>query len=98
MEFAKLDDKGNLISIVERIKVYKDGDRIVYEEKDTKTELSADTPVSMNFWGFDPSVFEFIQKLFIKFLEENGANIKSEFFIPIIGDAFIAEQHGITLR
>ncbi len=90
---CETDEKGNLISIVERIKVYRERDRIVYEENDNKIELSVDTPVSMNFWGFDPSVFEFIQKLFSKFLAENGENIKSEFFIPIIGDAFIGDQN-----
>ncbi len=88
---CEVDNSGNLISIVERIKVYKDENRIVYEENETKKELSADTSVSMNFWGFDPSVFDFIQKLFLEFLKENGENIKSEFFIPIIGDAFIAQ-------
>ena len=88
---CEVDDSGNLISIVERIKVYKEENRIVYEENEMKKELSADTSVSMNFWGFDPSVFDFIQELFLEFLKENGENIKSEFFIPIIGDAFIAQ-------
>ena len=90
---CEVDSNGNLISIVERIKVYREQNRIVYEENDIKKELSADTPVSMNFWGFDPSIFNFTQELFLKFLRENGKNIKSEFFIPIIGDAFIGDQN-----
>jgi UTP-glucose-1-phosphate uridylyltransferase len=90
---CEVDSNNNLIGIVERIKVYREASRIVYEEGENKTELPQDTPVSMNFWGFAPSVFDFIQKLFLKFLEENGENIKSEFFIPIIGDAFIADQN-----
>ena len=90
---CEVDSSDNLIGIVERIKVYREAGKIVYEEGENKTELHEDTPVSMNFWGFDPSVFDFIQKLFLKFLEENGENIKSEFFIPIIGDAFISDQN-----
>ncbi len=90
---CEVDSNDNLIGIVERIKVYREAGKIVYEEGENKTELPEDTPVSMNFWGFDPSVFDFIQKLFSKFLEENGENIKSEFFIPIIGDAFIGDQN-----
>ncbi len=86
---CQVDENGNLVSIAERIKIYTEENKIIYEEGDSKTELSTDTPVSMNFWGFDPSVFEFIQKLFLKFLEENSGNPKAEFFIPIIGDAFI---------
>lgn len=86
---CEVDANNNLVGIVERVKVYREAGKIVYEEGDTKTELPEDTPVSMNFWGFDSSVFDFIEKLFSKFLQENGNNIKSEFFIPIIGDAFI---------
>ena len=56
--------------------------------------MPPDTPVSMNFWGFHPNVFEYIQKLFKKFLKENADNPKAEFFIPIIGDAYIQEQKG----
>lgn len=89
---CQVDDDGNLDSIVERIKIYTEDDKIIYEESDQKTELSIDTPVSMNFWGFDPTVFEFIQKLFLKFLDENAGNPKAEFFIPIIGDAFIQNE------
>jgi hypothetical protein len=48
----------------------------------------------MNFWGFHPDVFDYIQKLFQKFLKENAGNPKAEFFIPIIGDAFIHGQKG----
>jgi UTP-glucose-1-phosphate uridylyltransferase len=94
---CQVDDDNNLVNIVERIKVYKDGDSIVYEENDAKTKLRADTPVSMNFWGFDPSVFSFIQELFNKFLKENASNPKAEFFIPIIGDAFI-QQPGCNIK
>jgi UTP-glucose-1-phosphate uridylyltransferase len=90
---CEVDDNSNLIGIVERIKIYKEENKIVYEEGDIKTELSPDTPVSMNFWGFDPSVFEFIQKLFLEFLQDNAGNIKAEFFIPIVGDAFIQNQN-----
>ncbi len=57
-----------------------------------KIEMPENTPVSMNFWGFDPGVFEFIQKIFLKFLQENENNLKSEFFIPILGDTFIQQE------
>ena len=94
---CQVDENNNLVEIVERVKVYKDGDSIVYEENEAKTKLPADTPVSMNFWGFDPSVFSFIQDLFKKFLLENASNAKAEFFIPIIGDAFI-QQPGCKIK
>jgi UTP-glucose-1-phosphate uridylyltransferase len=91
---CQADADGNLITIAERIKIYTEENKIVYEENGIKTELPSDTPVSMNFWGFHPNAFDFIQKQFQKFLKENGDNPKAEFFIPIIGDAFIKDEKG----
>ncbi|MDP4284727.1 MAG: sugar phosphate nucleotidyltransferase [Bacteroidota bacterium] len=89
-----VDANGNLESIAERIKIFPEGDKIFYEENAMRVPLPHDTPVSMNFWCFDPNVFAFIQKLFINFLQENVQNPKAEFFIPIIGDKFISEDKG----
>lgn len=38
--------------------------------------------VSMNFWGFKPSVFEYLQAGFENFLKNNISNPKAEFYIP----------------
>ena len=91
---CEVDVDGNLSHINERTKIFPENGKIYYTENGLNVPLPADTVVSMNFWGFDPNVFEYIQKLFIKFLQENGANPKAEFFIPIIGDAFIADGKG----
>jgi choline kinase len=89
-----VDANGNLVNIAERTKIFPEGDKIYYIENQMQVPVPANTPVSMNFWGFDTNVFDFIQKLFIKFLKENVENPKAEFFIPIIGDAFIHEDKG----
>jgi Nucleotidyl transferase len=91
---CQVDENGNLISIAERVKIYPEGNKIIYEENDMKTELPADTSVSMNFWCFHQNAFDCIQKLFLKFIQENGDKPKAEFFIPIVGDAFIKEEKG----
>lgn len=91
---CEVDGDGNLIGIAERVKIYPEGNKIVYEENETKTELPAQTSVSMNFWAFHPDAFEYIQQLFKQFLQENGDKPKAEFFIPIVGDAFISEGKG----
>ncbi|MEC5146706.1 sugar phosphate nucleotidyltransferase [Chitinophaga sp. 212800010-3] len=88
-------DAGNLTAINERTKIYKEDGQIVYEDADgSKHPLAADTPVSMNFWGFHPSVFELSQGLFNEFLDKNISNPKSEFFIPIVADEFIRRDKG----
>src|SRR5690606_654248 len=66
------DANNNLVNINERTKIFPEGDKIYYVENGLRVALPPDTPVSMNFWGFDPNVFDFIQKLFKKFLQENG--------------------------
>lgn len=91
---CEVDALGNLISIKERTKIFKEDDKIVFEEADGKHEVSKDAKVSMNFWGFHPSIFSFIEKLFKQFLKDNINDPKAEFFIPIIGDAFIKDKTG----
>lgn len=91
---CQVDGSENLVGIRERIKIYRDGAQIVFEENETKTALEDGTPVSMNFWGFHPDSFGFIQEQFQHFLKENGDKPKAEFFIPIIGDHFIKEKNG----
>jgi len=92
---CEVDDDNNLLSIVERTKIYRNQEnKITYEEGDRKFVVPDDAKVSMNFWCFDPSVFDFTQKIFSEFLAANGNNPKAEFFIPIIGDRFISEKRG----
>ncbi len=93
---CQVDVEGNLTSIVERINVgMKDGKVICDDNKEPK-ELPLHTSVSMNFWCFYPSIFEYTQKLFREFLQENIQNPKAEFFIPIVADQCIKD--GGTIR
>src|SRR5580698_8042886 len=57
---CQVDGAGNLVSINERTKIYQDGGKITYEEGDKKFVVPFDSQVSMNFWGFDASVFGYI--------------------------------------
>lgn len=91
---CEVDESGNLVSVMERTKIFKEGDKIIYEDEGGKHEVSSDSKVSMNFWCFHPSVFPFIKELFQQFLRDNINEPKAEFFIPIVGDAFIKEKGG----
>lgn len=92
---CEVNAAGELVSINERTKIYREGDKIVYEDNGQKLEVPFDSSVSMNFWCFDPSIFEVTEKLFIEFVKENYKDIKSEFFIPIVGDAFVKSGGGV---
>ena len=78
-------EDGFLKKIDERTKI-KD---CKYTEDDGETwiEMPEDTVVSMNFWGLNPDIFDFLEREFKAFLNEKIDVPKSEFYIPIvIGD------------
>ena len=56
---------------------------------DEKIEFPADTIVSLNMWGFQDSLFGYLEELFIEFLKERGTELKSEFYIPSIVDSLV---------
>jgi hypothetical protein len=85
---------GNLVSIAERINISKVDGKILADDNQQPKELPIDSQVSMNFWCFSPSIFPYSEGLFKQFLKDNLSNIKSEFFIPIVGDKFINEAKG----
>lgn len=86
---CKVDENGNLEEIVERTKIYKENETIVYEENEVKYPLAFETPVSMNFWGFTPAVFSITEEMFRSFAMANKENPKAEFFIPLIGENLV---------
>jgi Nucleotidyl transferase len=86
-----LDHEGNLASITERINIAMKDGKIIAADGLKPEELSANTRVSMNFWCFAPSFFEYTQTLFTDFLGKHGNEPKSEFFIPVVADQFIKE-------
>ncbi|HOI86388.1 MAG TPA: sugar phosphate nucleotidyltransferase [Lentimicrobium sp.] len=79
-----------LKSVTERTKIQRTGGKIVDMRSDgSLLPLEEDVPVSMNFWGFTPSVFEHIEKEFKLFLDAERENLKSEFYIPSLVDNLI---------
>ena len=96
---CKVGTDGNLVSVIERTKIYETEDEkgameIVYEEADGLTPLAADTPVSMNFWGFKPSVFPLVQHQFESYAIANIDSPKAEFYIPTVMTNLIETQTG----
>ncbi len=89
---CKTDAEGNMTEINERTKIYPKDGGIVYEEDGKEYPLDASAPVSMNFWGFTPAVFEVTKKLFVDFVSKNEDNPKAEFFIPLIADYLIQNK------
>ncbi|MGM9809986.1 MAG: NDP-sugar synthase [Paludibacteraceae bacterium] len=78
------DENGYLTDVVERTKIEKVGDKIIYTEDGVDTEIAPNSPVSMNMWGFTPEYFGYVEKAFVEFLKTRGQELKSEFYIPTL--------------
>ena len=92
---CKTSAEGMLTEITERTKIQWENEKIVYTDDDgeSKTELPRGTTVSMNFWGFTPSMMMEMEAGFPaaldKILAENP--MKGEYFLPSVADRLIRE-------
>ena len=78
---------GKLKTVREALKVqlYADG---TLKDLSEDRPLDPDTVVSMNFWGFTPSIFPELRTYFENFLRnEAGENIKAECLLPVMVDS-----------
>ena len=55
-------------------------------------EFPKDTIVSMNMFGFVPKLFDELESGLVKFLEEEGKELKSEYLLPRVVDKMIRED------
>ncbi|NNE29371.1 MAG: nucleotidyltransferase [Saprospiraceae bacterium] len=78
------DDEGMLVDVIERTKIYPEDEKVFFEDGEKKVGIDPKSLVSMNLWGFHPSIFDHFHKHFIRFVEENGHNPKAEFYIPLL--------------
>jgi hypothetical protein len=80
---CRCDADGWLLSIVETTKIEKVGnDGRVTDENGQVRTLPGDTPVSMNFWGFQPGFFDDLRGGFARFLDTHGASQTAEYYLP----------------
>ena len=84
------DADNNLTTVVERTSIQRFDETIKFiDENGEKKELNDDDIVSMNFWGFTPSYFAYAEEQFKVFLDKQGNEEKSEFYIPTVANNLI---------
>ncbi|MCX6332521.1 MAG: sugar phosphate nucleotidyltransferase [Bacteroidetes bacterium] len=84
-----LDNENYLTKINECTKIYRAANgQIVFEENGIETPLKEDTRVSMNFMCFAPGFINLCEREFALFLQKQGQELKSEFFIPVVAGRF----------
>jgi dTDP-glucose pyrophosphorylase len=89
---CKVGQGGFLESVVELTRIERDGNSARYTDNAGGTHaLSGDEMVSLNMWGFTPSVFPQLEQEFSNFLRDNSGNEKAEFFISSVVGKLIEE-------
>lgn len=82
-------DNKELTSIVERTKIIRKSDGIIDEE--SGIILDEDTVVSMNFWICNPSIFNYTESYFEKFLKNTENHAKNEIYLPFVAQQMMSE-------
>jgi len=75
-------NSNELVTVVETHDIKKNSAGII--ECDSDIPLLGSELVSMNMWGFTPTLFDHLEKMFNDFLMENISDLKSEFLIPSV--------------
>lgn len=91
------DADGNLKQIVENTKIYRENGKILSEVGDSVLELNPNSPVSMNFWGFMPSIFDHLEQWFVEFVNRHAQDPKSEYFIPLTVQQLMGLGHKVKI-
>ena len=75
-------NSNELVTVVETHDIKKNSAGVI--ECDRDILLLGSELVSMNMWGFTPTLFDHLEKMFNDFLTGNISDLKSEFLIPSV--------------
>lgn len=82
--------EGYLMEVTERTKINRFPEGIAHTFDDgSRLDLPDDTLVSMNFWGFHPSILPEIAAQFAEFVRHSAEQPKAEFYIPTLVTSMI---------
>ena len=92
---CQANEEGYLTQVVERTRIEKyEGGIHFTEDGETWTDVTADTIVSMNMWGFTPSFLNELEARFPSFLDTLAVKNpeKAEYFLPLAVEDLLREN------
>lgn len=97
-----INEDGELVSVTERTHIEKTAEGAAFTEDggETWTDISPDSLVSMNMWGFSASFLQEIKNGFTAFLEEGLKTnpMKCEYYLPtVVTNLLVAEKATVTV-
>lgn len=97
-----INEDGELVSVTERTHIEKTASGAAFTEDggETWTDISPDSLVSMNMWGFSASFLQEIKNGFTASLEEGLKTnpMKCEYYLPtVVTNLLVAEKATVTV-
>ena len=84
------DDR--LERVVEHTKVFKVQGGAEFVKDGQRVSIDENSLVSMNFWGFTPSIFDELERGLEEFVKENKDNRTAEYFIPLVATSLLSRN------
>ena len=97
---CEVDHKNNLVEVIERTKIAAQNGVVNYNvgTDETLGTVDRNASVSMNYWGFHPSIFAEIEKGLHDFMRANSNNPTAEYYIPnIVTDMIVNGQMAVRV-
>ena len=82
-------NNGFLMNLIEKENIQNNNGIIT---SNNISKIDARAPVSLNMWGFRPFIFDHLEEMFLKFINNNGEDLNSEFLIPTVINNLIQTQ------
>jgi UTP-glucose-1-phosphate uridylyltransferase len=92
---CEVDADNNLVEVIERTKIATQNGVVKYNigGDEPLGIVDRNTSVSMNYWGFHPSIFTEIEKGLHDFMRANPDSPTAEYYIPNIVTDMILSKH-----
>ena len=84
---CQVDSDDHLKTVVENTGIERTNRGIISRLDGEELSLTGKEIVSMNLWGFGASFFDCLERHFLTFLNSQGHDAKSEFYLPFVVDA-----------
>jgi hypothetical protein len=96
---CRVGPDGYLEKVTELTQIERDGDGAKHTDgAGIVHRLGGDEPVSMNLWGFTPSLFGHLRGQFVEFLKRHASDEKAEFLIPtVVNELVIAGRERVKV-
>jgi dTDP-glucose pyrophosphorylase len=98
---CSVNAQDELIEVIERTKIAREADgKVRYNvgAEEPTAEVDAEASVSMNYWGFHPSIFAEIEAGLHAFMKANADNPTAEYYIPnIVTDMIVSGKMSVKV-